>query len=414
MVQRFQAGEGPAVFVLSLKAGGTGLNLTAANHVIHFDRWWNPAVEDQATDRAFRIGQKKNVQVRKLTCVGTLEERIDTLIAAKKDLADRIVGTGRGVDHRARHRAAARARDALGRRGGGLSDDLVWQLPRTTSVRGRCRRTASQARSRRGAIGETWWSKRFIELLESFGVGSRLKRGRSYARAGQVAELESSRGWCSRRCRDRATRPTACGSAARLSPSSQWRRAEKAMAAQALPLAKLLAGEMPHDIEELLAACKLTLFPRSTGELNASCTCPDAENPCKHIAAAYYILAERFDEDPFSIFTWRGRDQEELTERLRARRAPGSRGKGASARSAQVSRPPEPGTPLSAALNSFWSSGPELEAVDVSPLAGEVPDALLRQLGPAPVEAQGQNLVELLGPAYETLARAAERRALGE
>jgi SNF2 family DNA or RNA helicase len=94
MVRRFQSEDGPAVFVLSLKAGGTGLNLTAANHVVHFDRWWNPAVEDQATDRAFRIGQQKNVQVRKLTCVGTLEERIDTLISRKKDLAERIVGTG--------------------------------------------------------------------------------------------------------------------------------------------------------------------------------------------------------------------------------------------------------------------------------------------------------------------------------
>jgi len=94
MVERFQAPEGPALFVLSLKAGGTGLNLTAANHVIHFDRWWNPAVEDQATDRAFRIGQTKNVQVRKLTCVGTLEERIDRMIEDKKELAQRIVGTG--------------------------------------------------------------------------------------------------------------------------------------------------------------------------------------------------------------------------------------------------------------------------------------------------------------------------------
>jgi non-specific serine/threonine protein kinase len=94
MVARFQGVEGPSVFVLSLKAGGTGLNLTAANHVIHFDRWWNPAVEDQATDRAFRIGQRKNVQVRKLTCVGTLEERIDRLISQKKDLVERIVGNG--------------------------------------------------------------------------------------------------------------------------------------------------------------------------------------------------------------------------------------------------------------------------------------------------------------------------------
>jgi len=93
MVRRFQTEAGPPVFVLSLKAGGTGLNLTAANHVVHFDRWWNPAVEDQATDRAFRIGQRKNVQVRKLTCVGTVEERIDTLIAQKKDLAERIVGS---------------------------------------------------------------------------------------------------------------------------------------------------------------------------------------------------------------------------------------------------------------------------------------------------------------------------------
>ena len=94
MVARFQADGGPALMILSLKAGGTGLNLTAANHVVHFDRWWNPAVEDQATDRAFRIGQRKNVQVRKLMCVGTVEERIDTLIAQKKDLAERIVGTG--------------------------------------------------------------------------------------------------------------------------------------------------------------------------------------------------------------------------------------------------------------------------------------------------------------------------------
>jgi SNF2 family DNA or RNA helicase len=94
MVERFQSPDGPSLFVLSLKAGGTGLNLTAANHVIHFDRWWNPAVEDQATDRAFRIGQRKNVQVRKLSCVGTLEERIDRLLAEKKELAEQVVGTG--------------------------------------------------------------------------------------------------------------------------------------------------------------------------------------------------------------------------------------------------------------------------------------------------------------------------------
>jgi len=94
LVQQFQEMDEPAIFLLSLKAGGTGLNLTAASHVIHVDRWWNPAVEDQATDRAFRIGQRKNVQVRKFVCVGTLEERIDAMIEEKKALAERIVGTG--------------------------------------------------------------------------------------------------------------------------------------------------------------------------------------------------------------------------------------------------------------------------------------------------------------------------------
>ena len=95
MVERFQGG-GPQIFVLSLKAGGTGLNLTSANHVFHFDRWWNPAVENQATDRAFRIGQRRNVQVHKLVCVGTLEERIDQMIESKKAVAEKAVGSGEG------------------------------------------------------------------------------------------------------------------------------------------------------------------------------------------------------------------------------------------------------------------------------------------------------------------------------
>ena len=82
--------------VLSLKAGGTGLNLTAAGHVIHFDRWWNPAVENQATDRAFRIGQTRNVQVHKFICAGTLEERIDEMIEGKKEVAEKVVGAGEG------------------------------------------------------------------------------------------------------------------------------------------------------------------------------------------------------------------------------------------------------------------------------------------------------------------------------
>ena len=91
-VDRFQREDGPPFFVLSLKAGGTGLNLTSAAHVIHFDRWWNPAIENQATDRAFRIGQKKNVLVHKFICRGTVEERIDAMIARKTQVADEAIG----------------------------------------------------------------------------------------------------------------------------------------------------------------------------------------------------------------------------------------------------------------------------------------------------------------------------------
>jgi len=94
-VQAFQADEAVPFFVLSLKAGGAGLTLTAASHVVHFDRWWNPAVENQATDRAFRIGQKRNVLVHKFVCRGTVEEKIDALIEAKKGLSEALLaGSG--------------------------------------------------------------------------------------------------------------------------------------------------------------------------------------------------------------------------------------------------------------------------------------------------------------------------------
>ena len=93
MIHRFQSPNGPPLFLLSLKAGGVGLNLTAANHVFHFDRWWNPAIEDQATDRSYRIGQVKNVQVHKFICIGTVEEKIDQMIEDKKRLAEHIVAS---------------------------------------------------------------------------------------------------------------------------------------------------------------------------------------------------------------------------------------------------------------------------------------------------------------------------------
>jgi uncharacterized Zn finger protein len=270
------------------------------------------------------------------------------------------------------------------------------------------------ARSRNGVIGESWWSQRFIDLLESFGLGSRLERGRAYARAGQVTELEVEPGIVLAKVQGSRYTPYRVRIRGKVFSEHQWRRAEKAIAARALTLAKLLAGEMPHDIEEVLAACKLTLLPGSYDELRATCTCPDTANPCKHVAAVYYILAERFDEDPFALFTWRGMTRDELLEQLRVRRARAT-GKRAPADAASTDAPPayEP-PPLSALLDRFWRAGPELAALHFSPLAAEAPDALLRQLGPSPLEVGDQNLVELLGRAYVQLASAAERRALAE
>ena len=271
------------------------------------------------------------------------------------------------------------------------------------------------ARSRDGAIGESWWSQRFIDLLESFGLGSRLERGRAYARAGQVTELDVEPGIVLAKVQGSRYTPYRVRIRAKVFSEYQWRRAEKAIAARALTLAKLLAGEMPHDIEEVLAACKLTLLPGSYDELRATCTCPDAANPCKHLAAVYYILAERFDEDPFALFTWRGMTREELLEQLRSRRAKatGRRASLGAAKTADAVAAEEPPA-LSSLLDRFWSAGPELAGLRVSPLAAEAPDALLRQLGAPPLDLGDHNLVELVGRAYVQLAGAAERRALAK
>jgi uncharacterized Zn finger protein len=252
-----------------------------------------------------------------------------------------------------------------------------------------------------------WWSQRFIALLESFGLGSRLERGRDYARSGQVLELEIEPGIALAKVQGSRYTPYRVRVRGKPLSDHQWHRAERALAAQALPLAQLLAGRMPPDIEELLAACKLTLFPASYEALKASCECADAETPCKHIAAVCYLLAERFDADPFLIFAWRGRPPDELLDGLRRRRGrPRSRPKSSTDAGSLTAPAIEPA--------SFWSSASELAELQVSPLAGEAPDALLRRLGPAPVDAGGRDVADVLAEMHRELARAAERRALGE
>jgi uncharacterized Zn finger protein len=271
-------------------------------------------------------------------------------------------------------------------------------------------------------VATSWWSRQFIELLESFGLGSRLQRGLDYARSGHVLELDVEPGIVLAQVQGSRFTPYRVRIRPQPFSEHQWRRAEKAIAARALTLAALLAGEMPADIEDVLAGAKLSLLPSAYAELRASCTCPDQADPCKHTAAVYYMLAQRLDEQPLTLLELRGRTEDELLEHLRDRRAQAT-GARAPARRAPGGELPrkEPGpaaVPLAdaLALDRFWRAGPELAELRVSPFAAEAPDALLRRLGPL-TPAPGAEPVDVtaaLGPAYMRLAGAAERRALSD
>ncbi|HKF77452.1 MAG TPA: SWIM zinc finger family protein [Candidatus Dormibacteraeota bacterium] len=290
-----------------------------------------------------------------------------------------------------------------------MADDQFW---RREPVRGpRPAMGGIRARSRRGDIGETWWSRRFISILESFGFGSRLDRGRHYARRGQVLDLEVHRGVVQARVQGSRARPYRVRLGVETLDEHDWARAEQAMAAKAVFAARLLAGEMPRDIEETFAACRLSLFPTSAGQLASSCTCPDWVSPCKHVAAVFYLLAEAFDRDPFLVFTWRGRPREELLARLRALRSPEG---AAEPEAAGDAGGEEARRSLESSLDRFWEAGPELEEVRTRPWTAEAPDAAIRRLGPVGVTVRGADLSDLLAAACRTLAAAAQRRALGD
>ena len=264
-----------------------------------------------------------------------------------------------------------------------------------------------RARSRKGEIGQTWWSRRFIAMLESFGFGPRLARGRTYARRGQVLDLEVRPGEVRAAVQGSRARPYRVRIAVPALHERDWARVERVMARRALFAARLLAGEMPREIEDAFAASRLSLFPASGRELASSCTCPDWAIPCKHVAAAFYILAEAFDTDPFLIFAWRGRSRDQLIARLRA-----LRGSGPPEAPGADAEPGLAGPPLAENMEGFWEPGPALGDVRIQPGAA-ASDTLLRQLGPPPPGAGLSELWRLLPSAYAAIAEAAERRALG-
>ena len=262
-----------------------------------------------------------------------------------------------------------------------------------------------KARSKRGAIGEQWWSRRFIEVLESYGMSSRLARGRSYARAGQVLDFELSHGKVTARVQGSRPRPYQVRIGVLPLTTAQWRRVLDKLASQALFRAKLLAGEMPREIEEVFAGCGTPLFPGSASDLDLHCSCPDWGVPCKHLAAVCYVLAEKFDDDPFAMLAWRGRGREELLGALRRQSAaPGPR-PGEMTGPAGFSLEKVNAPPLAESLDRFWSPGlsrARLRAAQAVPATA--PDLVLRSFEPPGVGVRGQDLTALLTPAYLRLA----------
>jgi uncharacterized Zn finger protein len=262
-----------------------------------------------------------------------------------------------------------------------------------------------KARTSRGAIGSTWWSRRFLDVLESFAMGGRLSRGRTYARQGQVISLDVEPGEVRAQVQGSRVRPYRVRIGLPAFDESVWARAEVALSEQALPSAKLLAGEVPPELEDLFTAAGAPLFPQGPGELDQHCSCPDWSVPCKHLAATFYLLAEAFDDDPFLILRWRGRDREALLGRLRELRT------GAPA-DEPIERAPTAavGTALvlhdlaepADRMDHFWQPGPPLPP---RPAVLEVePDLILRQLPTPDASLGGETLLERLRSAYQRFA----------
>ena len=317
MVRRFQEDENaPPFFILSLKAGGTGLNLTRANHVVMFDRWWNPAVEQQAVDRAYRIGQRSNVQVHYFCCRGTLEEKIEALIESKKELASMLVGTGESWLTE-------------------MSDSDL-----TSSSRSKKRRWKAYdaVRTRRKILPLQKTARNALRHKVAHRARTRLRHELVVAPLGHRHRTVHRRRPHIARKKLRAPRPgrqhlhraglvTAFVQGTRKTPY-QIRLGFETVTPDARELilfrfreraaftAQLLAGEMPDEIEQIFKESGTPLFPNKNTLRRFKCSCPDDPTPCKHIIAVLLLLGEELEDDPFILLRLRGLDKESLINLL--------------------------------------------------------------------------------------------------
>lgn len=245
------------------------------------------------------------------------------------------------------------------------------------------------------AAQQAWWSKRFLEVLESFRLGSRLARGKAYAQENKVMKLSISSGIVqatvqgSRKSHYRVT--------IKLTPLSDavWRQVMHNLTKKAIFAVEMLQDKMPQDIEEVFAAGNTSLFPSQLNELESECDCPDWSNPCKHIAAVYYVLAQHFDLDPFLIFVWRGRLKTQILEYLRHYWRQGKP-------RTQAFGPVVPRLQINDDDSQAYWHGKfnTKETRSLDPFSDAVPDSGIKKLGEAPVQLDGKELGAVLAEAY--------------
>jgi len=250
-----------------------------------------------------------------------------------------------------------------------------------------------KAQSQRGAFGQQWWAKRWIGVLESFNIGARLSRGRSYARGGQVLKIEIGKGAV--QAAVQGSRPTPYQVAIRLKPlpAGDWDKVAKVVSSRVIFASKLLAGEMPQELEEAFGEAGVALFPQRFADLTMDCSCPDWSNPCKHTAAVFYLIGEEFDRDPFLILRLRGMDREEFLKLLGPVAAP--------APEPESAAPPEP---LPGGYSGYWAA---FAAPAVPPLEPAENAVLARRLGSLPFWRGHRPLVEFLDGVHQAAAASA-------
>ena len=249
---------------------------------------------------------------------------------------------------------------------------------------------------RRGAMAASWWSKRFVDVLDSYGLGGRMQRGRRYARSGQVLSLDVSSGLIVAQVQGSRRTPYVVTIRSPQPAPGQWAAIDAAMAARVGFAAHLAAGEVPAELENVFSAASVSLFPSEWVDIGAGCSCPDWENPCKHIAAVLYVFADRLDEDPWLLLLWRGRTREQVIDALRGR---GAGSPGEEPERSSTGHSVAPWWPLQP---GFSSEEPARQAVPVAE-APQPAHAILDRLAPLAADVGGTEVVDLLKAAYERL-----------